>query len=269
MSAGPDDARPADGSKRVCLFTGAAGQLGSAFLGAYADQYHIAAVYRRTRPWFSSQDARILDPLDPTADLEENHHPVFTIQADLTADDACARVVEATLSRFDRIDLLVNAAVSSTWAPMLGSDHLARSASQQFVTNVLAPLQLSLAVARAFWQGRDEENRRYNRDVVNVSSVAGLRLYRGAGQSIYAASKAALNHLTSHMADEFTSLGVRVNAVAPNSFPSIVPTARAAAAVKNLDEGSTTGTVVVVDGDEDRTLTLPPYVPGSAEGFVP
>ncbi len=55
---------------------------------------------------------------------------------------------------------------------------------------------------------------------MNISSTAGIYIYPGHGQSIYSASKAALNYLSMHMGDEFSSIGVRVNALAPTSFPS-------------------------------------------------
>lgn len=231
--------------RRVCLLTGASGLLGTSFCNLFGDRYDIAGVYRTKPP---SLDVRFFDPLG-----EETESPIFSIQADLTEPGTCERVVEATLSHFGKIDLVVNSAVSSTWEPMFGSDRLISSGYTQMSTNVLLPLEVSLIVARRFWEGREEENRLENRNVVNISSIAGLKVYRGSGQSLYAASKAALNHLTSHMADEFAAIGVRVNATAANSFPSIVSTERAAEAIKYLDDSTATGTIVVVD--RERTYS--------------
>jgi NAD(P)-dependent dehydrogenase (short-subunit alcohol dehydrogenase family) len=246
--------------RRVCLLTGAGGTLGTHFCRHFADRYDIAAVYRHNRPAVAAHDHRALDPLRPDQRLPENSDPVFAIQADLDYESECERVVEVTLSRFDQIDLVINGAAAAVWAPMLGSDRLVSSAIAQLATNVIAPLRLSAIVARRFWQGRDDENRLQNRNVVNVSSVAGLRLYPLSGQSVYAASKAALNHLTGHMAEEFASLGVRVNATAANSFPSLIPIHRAAGAIVDLDEGSRNGAIVVVDGDEDAVIEMRPFV---------
>lgn len=249
-SPDPEAAKPV--AKRVCLLTGSSGVLGSRFCAAAATEYDIAAVYRHNHPWFPSQDSWFIDPLEPHKELEENRHPLFAIKADLTADGSCERVVETTLARFGRIDVVVNGAVASTWAPMLRSEALVRSAKTQLTTNVLVPLNLAVAVAKLFWQGRDDENRLKNRNVINVSSVAGTRLCTGLGQSIYAASKAALNLLTFHMADEFTSVGVRVNALAPNSFRSTISVDRAVAAIRMLDESTSNGSIVLVDGGEGR-----------------
>jgi NAD(P)-dependent dehydrogenase (short-subunit alcohol dehydrogenase family) len=247
-----------DGSRRVCLFAGAGGLLGTAFCARFAGEYDIAAVYRRRRPQVRAQDFFPVDPLHPNASNGAGRE-VFAIHGDISTNDGCQKIVNAALSRFDRIDLLVNAAAAPTWAPILGTDRLLNTAQEQMMINVVAPLRLATAVAQAFWQGRDLENRSSNRNVVNVSSVAGLRLYAGFGQSLYAASKAALNQLTGHMADEFTSIGVRVNATAPNSFPATVSVDRAVSAIKTLDDGTSNGTIVVVDGDEDSVIQLEPF----------
>ncbi len=223
------------GSDRtVCLLTGASGALGSELCTRLADRYNFAAVFHR--------------------------HPVssdiFSVEADLADQDECERVVEVTLSRFGRIDLVVNAAVASTWGPMLESTSLLHSAPSQFLVNAIAPMRVACAAARQFWQEAIDENRTTNRNVINISSISGQNLFSGEGQSVYAASKAALDHLTGHMALEFATIGVRVNAVAPDSFPTNVPISRVVHAIERLDKGDDTGTIVVVDGDDDHVVRL-------------
>jgi hypothetical protein len=61
------------------------------------------------------------------------------------------------------------------------------------------------------------------------------------------------------MADEFSAIGIRVNATAPNSFPSIIPTSRAADAIVRLDHGTENGVIVVGDGEVDTVIQLSPY----------
>jgi NAD(P)-dependent dehydrogenase (short-subunit alcohol dehydrogenase family) len=265
--------------KRVCLLTGASGVLGSAFCRRYAERYDIVAVYRRNLPAVPSQELRYVDPLAPSATLQENRHPVFAIRADLADDREIGRVVELALARFGRIDLLVNAAVHSVWAPLFDSRRVADSATAQFQLNVLVPLRLTLETVQAYWRDRVDENRRMNRNVVNVSSLAGVNVYRNQGQSVYAASKAALNHLTRHMSGELESIGVRANALAPNSFPRIVPTERVVESIARLDEGSESGQVLCLDkepgnrsavttsGEQRRqSVPAPPSSGGAARG---
>jgi NAD(P)-dependent dehydrogenase (short-subunit alcohol dehydrogenase family) len=96
---------------------------------------------------------------------------------------------------------------------------------------------------------RDQDNRKHNRNIVNVSSLAGSRVFAGRGQGVYAASKAALNQLTRHLASEFAVFGVRVNAVAPNSFPAIISTDSVAHAIARLDAESVTGRILALDAE--------------------
>jgi NAD(P)-dependent dehydrogenase (short-subunit alcohol dehydrogenase family) len=244
----------ADRLRRVCLLTGAGGRLGTAFCRANAHRYDILAVYRSRPPAVVSQCSSLLDPLDPDTEPTENAHPVFTVQADLTVEDDVARVVEIALARFGRIDLLVNAAGRSTWGSALDQRVFAASLDGHFRVNVLAPAMLAVTIAREYWQGRAEENRRANRNVVNVSSTAGLYVYPDLGQSAYGVSKAALNFLSLHLAAEFEVVNVRVNAIAPNTFPGLVPTEKVLEGIGRLDEGQDNGRLLVVDEDGETLI---------------
>jgi len=239
-------------TRKVCLLTGASGTLGECFCRTYGGSYSIAAVFRHRHPNALSQRQWMIDPLMPQANVPENQNAVYAIQADLRQEADRHRVVEVTLARFGRIDMVVNAAAHSRRAPMLEGDELYRSFHEQMDTNVFVPLRLSALVAHAFWRNREEENRAANRCVVNLSSTAGLYIYPDQGQSAYSASKAALNYLTMHMAQEFVPLGVRVNALAPNSFPRLIPTESVAEAVVRLAEGDATGRILTLDTNGER-----------------
>lgn len=233
----------------MCLFTGAGGTLGSAFCRLYADKYSIAAVYRRQPPPVPSQHQWLIDPLAPQVQISQNRDSIFAIHADLGEDRELERVVDLTLARFDRIDVLVNAAVHSCWAPAVDSGRLVKELAQQFSINTMVPLKLAVCIARKFWRDRDRENAQMNRSVINVSSIAGVYVYPNSGQSVYSASKAALNFLTFHLASEFAPFRVRVNATAPNAFPQIVSTEDAAKTIRSLDEGRMTGKVLILDSN--------------------
>ena len=75
--------------------------------------------------------------------------------------------------------------------------------------NFFAALRLARGFATPLHRGRGS--------VVNITSIAGHRVHPFAG-SAYAISKAALSALTRELANEFASLGVRVNAVAPGEI---------------------------------------------------
>lgn len=240
--------------KRVCLLTGASGVLGMAFCRAYSARYAIVAVYHRTLPRFPSQHLSYIDPLRVHASLPANENRLWAVQADLREADAAARVVEVAMSRFGRVDVLVNAAASSHWGGLLDDDEVVESWQDQADLNVGVPLRLTRELCRVSWRNRPEENRRWRRHIVNISSTAGVYLYSGLGQSAYAASKAALNQLTVHLADELSVIGVRANAVLPNSFPGVVATEDVAKALVDLDDSEASGELVVVDADGTYAL---------------
>jgi NAD(P)-dependent dehydrogenase (short-subunit alcohol dehydrogenase family) len=252
-SEGTANADPRPRSKRVCLLTGASGKLGSVFCRTLAARFDIAAVYRSRHPDAPSQLEWLRDPLAPSARVPENDHAVFAIQADLLEEDAPSRVVDLALARFGRIDLLVSAAADVTfWGPLLEAERQKERLRSQLELNVMVPVRLASLVAERFWRDRRDENAALSRSVVNVSSTSGLHIYKGCGQSMYSASKAALNYVTCHMADEFSVFGVRANAVAPGSFPGQITTEQVVAAIARLDEGDVTGKVLVIDENGER-----------------
>ncbi|NQU61283.1 MAG: SDR family oxidoreductase [Rhodospirillales bacterium] len=78
-----------------------------------------------------------------------------------------------------------------------------------FELNLFAPLKLCRGFAAALHRGEGA--------VVNVSSIAGHLIHPFAG-SAYSISKTALSGLTRELANEFASLGVRVNSIAPGEI---------------------------------------------------
>ncbi|MGI8679356.1 MAG: SDR family oxidoreductase [Jatrophihabitans sp.] len=233
------------------MLTGAGGRLGSAFCAAYVRDYDIVAVCRTRLPAVPSQFEQFVDPLDPGAALPENAGRVHVVWADLEQPGQIERVVDIALARFGRIDLLVNNAAYSRWhrPGLVEAEPALVDFDRHFAVNVGLPARLSARVAAVFWKDRAGENLAANRNIVNVSSLAASRVFPDQGQAVYAASKAALNQLTRHLGSEFASMGVRANAVAPNSFPAIVDTARVAESIVKLDRGTATGRVLVLDAE--------------------
>lgn len=200
-----------------------------------------------------SQYESFVDPLDIEGPVPENDARVHVVYADLEQPGQPQRVVDIALARFGRVDLLVNnAAHVRLHAPgLLDSAGSMADFERHFTMNVGIPTVLATQLANDFWLHRTDDNRSANRNVVNVSSLSGSRVYRG-GQAVYSASKAALNHMTRHLAAEFETFGVRVNAVAPNNFPGIVSTERVVEAVVRLDQESVSGRILAVDAEDAR-----------------
>ena len=91
-----------------------------------------------------------------------------------------------------------------------------------------------------------------NRNIVNVSSTSGAYVF--AGQGGYSASKAALNMLTCHMADEFAAIGIRVNAVAPDTFPQRVSTESVCDAIARVDQQPISGRLLLLEAEGERVI---------------
>jgi NAD(P)-dependent dehydrogenase (short-subunit alcohol dehydrogenase family) len=235
----------ADADRPVYLLTGAGGALGSAFCRRFSSRYQIVAVWHRRRPVAPSQGQKLVDPLQPRRSLPVNRHPVFDVQTDLRSDADVERLVKKVVNRFGRIDVVINAAVAGRWTPLLNGESVTDDFAAALRVNVVAPLAVVAEVTRQCWGNDVDANRLWNRNVVNVSSSAGFYVYPGYGQGMYSAGKAALNILTRHLAAELEPLGVRANAIAPDSFPSRVPIRRVLDGLSRLAEGDLTGQVLL------------------------
>jgi len=127
--------------------------------------------------------------------------PVVT---DLTVSDQIDHLVEETVKKFGRIDILVNNAARSFLRGLLelredGWDKV-------FDTNVKAAWLLSRAVARVMIDQRGGR-------IINITTVGAEKAE--LGMAAYGCSKAALKMLTRCMAREWAPFGIRVNAVGP------------------------------------------------------
>ncbi|MFF9282563.1 SDR family NAD(P)-dependent oxidoreductase [Streptomyces griseosporeus] len=129
------------------------------------------------------------------------------LRADLEVEDEARGLVEAALDRYGRLDVLVNNAGISR--PIPHADLAAATPAdwrRLLEVNLIAPWVLCTAALPALRTAPGGGS------IVNITSHAGVR---PKGSSVpYAASKAALNHVTLLLA---AALGpdVRVNAVAP------------------------------------------------------
>jgi NAD(P)-dependent dehydrogenase (short-subunit alcohol dehydrogenase family) len=127
------------------------------------------------------------------------------IRADVRREDDVRSLIDQTVARFGRLDAAVNSA-GTEGKPGPVTEQTADSYAATFDTNVLGTLlsmKHELRVMRAQLSG----------SIVNVSSTYGHAGTPNA--SVYAASKHAVEGLTTSAALEVAGSGVRVNAVAP------------------------------------------------------
>lgn len=136
--------------------------------------------------------------------IDPSGERVLALTADLSQEPAAERVIQATVDRFGRLDVLANVAGVRVWGPIVE----ATPESWQFVigVNLLAVAYCSkFAVPAMIRSGGGS--------IVNVSSAGAIVGRKGMGQ--YDATKAAVLALTRSMACEHADDGIRVNAVCP------------------------------------------------------
>ncbi|MFI0898478.1 SDR family NAD(P)-dependent oxidoreductase [Streptomyces sp. NPDC020983] len=228
--------------KPVCLITGAGGRLGQLLCADLAQDHEVVATYHTAVPRVASQ---LQWPIGDDPSGEERSPAIHCVQADLLSREDIRRVVEVAHARHGRIDSIVNAAADVRFHGRLvelweSGDEIV----SQLAINAVAPAQLASAVFQSCWKDQTEENSRWNRSIVNVSSISGLSVSKDVGQAYYAASKAALNTLTMYLSLELAPYSVRANAICPARFANKAETQRVVDGVRQLIRGRDTGLLV-------------------------
>jgi NAD(P)-dependent dehydrogenase (short-subunit alcohol dehydrogenase family) len=177
---------------KVALITGAARGLGRAAAERLLE--HGASVAVNVR-----------DAGRAAAVVRELGSGAFAVPGDVAEPTVVREIVEGTLDRFGRLDILVNnaALALSTRFEQIPEEEWRRAMD----VNVTAPFLLIRAVLpamKAAGAGR----------IVNISSTAGKSVST-LGGAHYTTSKAALLGLTRAAAKELGPYGITVNAVCP------------------------------------------------------
>jgi NAD(P)-dependent dehydrogenase (short-subunit alcohol dehydrogenase family) len=127
---------------------------------------------------------------------------IATVAVDLTSDDAPSRIVEAAVEHWGHIDFLINNAGVGNPTPLHGTD----DETLDYFLNVMlrAPFRLARDVLPHMQPGSA---------IINITST--FAVVGGLRGGPYSAAKGGLTALTTHIACQYGSHGIRCNAVAP------------------------------------------------------
>ncbi len=185
----------------------------------------FGALGRTVAQAFAARGARLalLDvaPQPPTVVREMlGLAPLLFGGVDLTDLQATRRVMDAAVTRFGGIDVLVNVAGGFRWERLEEGDP--ETWDQLYAMNLRTAVVCCKAALPAMLErgaGR----------IVNIGAGAAARATAGMGA--YAASKAGVQRLTESLADELKDRGITVNAI----LPSIIDTPRNRADMPDAD----------------------------------
>lgn len=179
---------------KVWLVTGASRGLGAHIAQAALDAGDFVVVTARKRT---------------ALDEHFNQHPdrVLKLALDVTDQAQAHAAADAALTRFGRIDVLVNNAGYGQLGPF--ETNAQTDVERQFHTNVFGVFNLCRAVLPLMRSQRSGH-------VFNLSSMGGLIGMGGA--ALYSASKFAVEGFSESLAQEVASFGIRVTLVEPGVF---------------------------------------------------
>lgn len=176
--------------KKVVLITGGGTGIGKATASAFITKGAMVVITGRRQA-----------VLEQT--IQELGAQSYAISGDVSKSGEPNRIIEEVISKFGRLDVLVNNAGTGSMGPLSHTtDEVIESI---FRTNVFAPLALIREATTHLAESKGA--------VINISSVAAGGMMPGV--AAYASSKAAVEHATRLLAAELGPMGIRVNAVAP------------------------------------------------------
>lgn len=177
----------------IAIITGGASGIGLATVEVLLERGWCVAIFDLPTP-----------SLDATISRFSDDARVFVRAVDVTNEKNVANAVAEVEESFGKVEGLVNCAGIAADVHFLETSvELLRNILD---VNVIGTFLMSQAVAKCMAE-------RNQGAIVNIASVSGLR--GSKGRSAYGASKGAIVTLTQVMANDLSTFGIRVNAVAP------------------------------------------------------
>lgn len=183
---------------QVALITGAGQGIGQGMALALANRgAHVVAV------------GRTVSKCEHTCELiKANGGPdCIAIECDVSETDSLAAVVEQAVTRFGRLDILINNAVQASLGPLL----------KQQMSNVELAFKVGPIATLALMQAAYPHLKVRGGCIVNMASSAAKR-WDMRNYGVYAAEKDAIRALTRTAANEWGPDNIRANCILPHAM---------------------------------------------------
>ena len=177
---------------KTVLITGASLGIGAACAKRFAKEgYNVVVNYNS-----SENEAKA---------LEKEFSNMVAVKADLSKEVEAKALVEETVKRFNKIDVLVNNAGIALESKLF-TDTTRDDWDKIFNTNVFGMFNVTKAAVSHMVHEKSGA-------IINISSIWGIT---GAScEVVYSASKGAVNSFTKALSKELAPSNIRVNAIAP------------------------------------------------------
>ena len=181
--------------KRICIVTGASGGIGSKIVKKFLDEnYDVVMTDLETKQVEEAIEKNGFD-----------RNRVMICLLDITSEEAVAEAVKEIMTRYGRIDVLVNAAgICGSYDRIV--DYSFENFRKVYEVNVFGTFLMIQKVLPEMIQ-------RGEGSIVNFGSVSGMRGY--SFEVGYGSSKWAVIGMSETVANEYGSAGIRCNCVSP------------------------------------------------------
>lgn len=184
---------------RVAIIPGGSGGIGSEVAAGLAQAGARVAIVGRSEERAAATARKV----------EDAGSEALVATGDMTSEEDAERVVDETIQKFGRLDIVINAIGGGAGKVLHPAHEYPRQdwdwIFELNVRSTLLPTQYAVkSMVDAGRPGR----------VLNISSVRG-QLGIDAGYSAYVAAKGAIDALTRQEATEWARHGITVNAIAP------------------------------------------------------
>jgi 3-oxoacyl-[acyl-carrier protein] reductase len=180
-------------------------------------------------------------------------YKAIAVTCNVTKEEDCAAMIDATVKEFGSVDVLINN------AGITKDTLLMRMKKEQWDAVIAVNLTGTYNATQAAIKTMMKQK---SGNIINLTSVVGID--GNAGQTNYAASKAGVIGFTKACAKEFTSRGIRVNAIAPG----FIETDMTAAIPEAMREGMKKAIYLGRTGKPDDIAGAAAFLASDAASYI-